>query len=151
MTRVTVLVAALVTALVTSAPALALDYLSVATAAVLYDAPSVKAKPLFVIARDTPVEQIVVAGAWVKVRDSAGDLLFIEKQFLSEKRTVLVRVDSAKIRAEADDQAALSFEAERNVVLELIDKPPAVPAGWVKVRHRGGQAGFVKAGQVWGL
>jgi len=40
------------------------------------------------------------------------------------------------------------FEAERDVVLELVE---AVPGGWVKVRHRDGQSGFLKAPQVWGL
>ncbi|MDP1634047.1 MAG: SH3 domain-containing protein, partial [Gallionellaceae bacterium] len=50
--------------------------------------------------------------------------------------------------AAADDKAALAFEAERDVVLELLE---AVPGGWVKVKHRDGQSGFLKAPQVWGL
>lgn len=138
-------------ALAFAAPAHALDYLSVATAATLYDAPSVKAKPLYVIARDTPVEQVVVTGAWVKIRDSAGDLLWAEKQWLSAKRTVIVRSERAKIRQEPDDAAALVFDAERDVVLEMIEATPTVPAGWVKVKHRGGQIGYAKTKEVWGL
>lgn len=134
-----------------SAPVNAVDYLSVATAATLYDAPSAKAKPLYVIARDTPVEQVVVVGAWVKIRDSAGDLLWIEKQQLSAKRTVIVRIDRAKVRQEPDEQAALSFEAERDVVLELADIASPAPLGWVKVKHRSGQTGYTKTREVWGL
>ena len=132
-------------------PAFALDYLSVATAATLYDAPSVKAKPLYVIARDTPVEQVVVVGSWVKIRDSAGDLLWIEKQLLSAKRTVIVRAERAKARLEPDDQAALSFEAEHDVVLELAELAPQGAPGWVKLKHRSGQTGYVKTKEVWGL
>jgi SH3-like domain-containing protein len=136
---------------VLSTPVSAVDYLSVATASTLYDAPSAKAKALYVIARDTPVEQVVVVGAWVKIRDSVGDLLWIEKQQLSAKRTVIVRVDRAKVRQEADEQAALSFEAERDVVLELADLASPVPLGWVKVKHRSGQIGYTKTKEVWGF
>ena len=129
----------------------AVDYLSVATAATLYDAPSAKAKPLYVIARDTPVEQLVVVGAWVKIRDSAGDLLWIEKQQLSAKRTAIVRVERAKVRYDPDEQAALSFEAERDVVLDLVDLASPAPLGWVKVKHRSGQSGYTRTKEVWGL
>jgi hypothetical protein len=40
------------------------------------------------------------------------------------------------------------FQARRGVALEVIE----LGAGpWVKVRHRDGQIGFVRANQVWGL
>jgi SH3-like domain-containing protein len=55
---------------------------------------------------------------------------------------------SAQVRATPDDQAPLVFEAERDVVLELVE---VVPAGWAKVKHRDGQSGFLRATQVWGL
>lgn len=128
--------------------ALALDYRSVAEATVLYDAPSQKAKPLYAIARGTPVEQVVAVEGWVKVRDQKGDLAWIEKRLLSETRTVIVRADRAQVRAQAEDKAALVFEAAQDVVLDLAE--PAV-AGWARVKHRDGQQGFVKAAQVWGL
>ena len=38
----------------------------------LYDAPSLKAKPLFVIGRDTPFEVIVGVEGWLKIRDASG-------------------------------------------------------------------------------
>jgi SH3-like domain-containing protein len=82
------------------------------------------------------------------VRDSKGDLVWIEKKHLTDKRNVIVRSDRAQVRVAAEDKAALVFEAERDVVLELVE---AVPGGWVKVRHRDGQSGFVKVPQVWGL
>lgn len=131
-----------------SGTASALDYRSVSEAAVLYDAPSQKAKPLFVVAPGTPVEVIVSLDAWVKVRDLKGDLAWIERGQLADKRTVQVRAEGAQIRAEANDAAKLAFEAEADVLLELLE---AAPAGWVKVRHRDGPQGFVKATQVWGL
>ncbi|MBI3095965.1 MAG: hypothetical protein HYY97_13950 [Rhodocyclales bacterium] len=126
----------------------ALDYLSLAEAAPAYDAPSAKAKPLFVVLAGTPVELVVGLDGWSKVRDSRGELIWIEKKHLTDKRNVIVRVDRAQIRTAAEDQAALVFEAERDVVLEFVE---AIPGGWVKVRHRDGQSGFLKMLQVWGL
>lgn len=133
--------------LLLSAPALALDFLSVATPAVLFDAPSTKAKPLFVIHPGTPVERVVSLDGWIKIRDSKGDLAWIEKKYLSETRQVIVVEDRAQIRATADDKAALVFEAERDVVLTLLEALP----GWARVRHRDGQQGFIKSAQAWGL
>ncbi|BAO28527.1 SH3 domain-containing protein [Sulfuritalea hydrogenivorans] len=135
-------------ALAASLPAWALDYRSVAEAAPMYDAPSTKSKPLFVALAGTPVELVVSLDGWSKVRDSRGDLTWIEKKYLAEKRNVIVRFDRAQVRAAADDKAALVFEAERDVVLELLE---AASGGWVRVRHRDGQSGFIKAPQVWGL
>lgn len=130
-----------------AAPCLALDYRSVGETAVLYDAPSQKAKPLFAIAAGTPVEAIVTLDAWVKVRDMKGDLAWIERRQLTDKRTVQLR-ERAPIRTEANESAAQVFEAEADVLLEFVEPGPA---GWVKVRHRDGPQGFVKAAQVWGL
>lgn len=135
-------------ALLMPVPALALDFLSVAEPAVLYDAPSNKSKPRFVVARDTPLEMVVTVGAWVKVRDSAGDLAWIEKASLAPKRTVIVRAERAQARAAAVETAPLVFDAERGVVLDLVETGPA---GWAQVKHRDGQTGFIKATQVWGL
>lgn len=134
--------------LLAAGPALALDYLAVAEAAAMYDAPSQKAKPLYAIARGTPVEVVVSVEGWVKVRDPKGDLAWIEKRHLSDKRTVIVRAGRAQVRAAGDDKAALTFEALQDVVLGLLE--PAAN-GWAKVQHRDGQQGYVKTAQVWGL
>ena len=131
-----------------ASPAQALDYRSLTEAAPVYDAPSAKSKPLFVVLAGTPVELVVSLEGWSKVRDSRGDLVWIEKKYLADKRNVIIRADRAQVRAAAEDKAALVFEAERDVVLEFLE---AVPGGWAKVKHRDGQSGFLKAPQVWGL
>jgi SH3-like domain-containing protein len=138
----------LILALLLPGAAWALDYRSVGETAVLYDAPSQKAKPLFAIAAGTPVEVIVTLDVWVKVRDSKGDLAWIERRQLADRRMLQVRAAPAKIHADASESAALAFEAEPDVLLEWLGPGPA---GWVKVRHRDGPQGFVKIGEVWGL
>ncbi len=146
-----VAVASLGAALLVPGLASALDYRAVTEAAVLYDAPSQKARPLFVIAPGTPVEVIVTLDAWVKVRDMQGDLTWIERRQLGDQRTVQVRGARAQIRAAASESAALVFEAEPDVVVELIEAGQNIPVGWARVRHRDGAQGFVRVFQVWGL
>jgi SH3-like domain-containing protein len=127
----------------------ALDYRSVgAERAILYDAPSAQAKRLFVVGQYYPVEIIVNLDQWAKVRDSAGDLAWVEKKHLSDARMVVVTVARADVRQAADRNAPLVFQAERDVALELVERGST---GWLKVRHRDGQTGFVLATQVWGV
>ena len=126
----------------------AIEYRTVDAVAVLYDAPSQRGSKLFVIRRDTPVEVVVSLEGWSKVRDAAGGLAWIEKKYLSEKRSVIVTVEQAEVRQKAEEGSLLVFEAERNVALEYLE---TVPGGWIRVRHRDGQSGFVRANQIWGL
>jgi SH3-like domain-containing protein len=139
--------AVFLSALLLSGTSAALDFRSVGEATILFDAPSAKAKPLFAIAAGTPVEAIVTLDNWIKVRDMKGDLAWIERRVLNERRMLQVRSE-AQVRENPEDSARLVFEAEADVVLELME-PAAL--GWVKVRHRDGQQGFVKVAQVWGL
>jgi len=126
----------------------AADFRSVQeNAAVLYDAPSRQATPLFVVSRSYPLEVIVNLEAWVKVRDHAGALTWIEKKALSDKRMVLVTAPSVEARQRADEGAPAAFSAAQNVALELLD---VAPAGWLRVRHSDGATGFVRAASVWG-
>ena len=126
----------------------AADYRSVQeNAAVLYDAPSRQATPLFVVSRNYPLEVIVNLEAWVKVRDHAGGLTWIEKKALSDKRMLLVTVPAAEARLRPEDSAPAVFSAAQNVVLELLE---AVPNGWLRVRHSDGASGFMRAASVWG-
>ena len=84
---------------------------------------------------------------WVKVRDSSGSLAWVEKRMLSQQRYVVVIVPLADVYQSADTNSELIFQAEENIVLELLDSEHR---GWVKVRHLSGQVGYVKINQVWG-
>jgi SH3-like domain-containing protein len=123
--------------------------------AVLYDAPSLKAKPLFVYGRDVPMEVLVTVEGWTKVRDSTGTIGWLTGKGLSDKRVLLVRAPTADERANPDEAAAVVFRAEHNVLLELAETATSLSTtatpGWVKVRHRDGQTGYVRIAQVFGL
>jgi SH3-like domain-containing protein len=135
--------------LLVSCAAHAFDFKTVGTHAVLlYDAPSAKGGKLFIAPSGMPLEVMLSYGDWVKVRDAAGDLAWTEARGLSAKRNVIVRVASARVRAAPEENAAVVMTADKNVLLELVD-PDAGP--WVRVRHRDGISGYVKASDVWGI
>jgi len=125
-----------------------MEFFSIAdSAAIMYDAPSLKAGKVFVASRYLPVEAIVKVEGWVKVRDSGGGLAWVEEKALSNKRYVIVTATQVGAYQSADTGSALIFEALQNVVMEWLE--PAMN-GWVKVRHRDGQTGYVRTHQVWG-
>jgi SH3-like domain-containing protein len=147
---ITIAAAMALSALTANFSAMAADYRSVnVAAAVLWDGPSDKAKKIFVAPRGMPVEVVSTLNTWVKVRDFGGDVSWMAGNELSKTRTV-VATTLATARAAAQDTAALSFQAERGVTLELLDAGQAT-AGFVRVKHKDGTIGFVKTSEVWGL
>ena len=125
-----------------------LEYLSIAeNAAIMYNAPSLKADKLYVASRNLPVEAVVRVEGWVKVRDSSGTLAWVEQKMVSDKRYVIVTELQAEVYQEADINSTLVFQAQKDVILEWLGPPLH---GWIKVQHRDGQSGYVKIAQVWG-
>ena len=126
----------------------ALEYLSIAdNAVIMYNAPSIKADKLYVVSRYLPVEAIVRVEGWIKVRDSSGTLSWVEQKAISGKRFVVVIKQQAQVYQAADINSTLLFLAQKDVVFEWLEDSSN---GWVKVRHRDGQSGYVKTTQIWG-
>lgn len=137
-------------------PLAAAEYRATSDApAILYDAPSTKARPLFVYGRDVPMEVLVTVEGWTKVRDAGGTIGWLAGKSVSDKRVLLVRAPTADVRANPDEASPVVFRAEQNVLLDLAEtasSPSTTSApGWVKVKHRDGQVGFVRITQVYGL
>jgi SH3-like domain-containing protein len=138
---------ALAFALITGAAAGA-EFRSAAEAAVvLYDAPSSKARKLFIVNRGYPLEVMVQVEGWVKVRDATGTLAWAESKMLDAARTVLVRAAAVTIRQKPAEDAPSVAEVRRDVLLNVVE--PAA-GGWIQVKHRDGATGFVRAADVWG-
>jgi SH3-like domain-containing protein len=129
-------------------PASALEFRSVAPkAAVLYDAPSVKATKLLLLGKGYPVELLVTLEGWYKVRIASGELAWIEAKDLSPVRTLAVKAARVDVRAEPQDDAQVVFQAEQDVLLELLE----LSGAFARVRHADGETGYVRIDQVWGL
>ncbi len=126
----------------------AVEFVSVGeSSAILYDAPSLQAKKLFVVNRYMPFEQVVSLDSWVKVRDRSGGLYWVEKRALSNKRYVFALPPVLDVRAEPDAGAARVFQVRQQVALEYLE---STGTGWVKVRHQDGDTGYVRSDEVWG-
>ncbi len=126
----------------------AVDFVSVRDAsAILYDAPSTRAKKLFVVNRYMPFEQVVTLHSWVKVRDRSGKLYWVEKRVLSNERYVFALLPLVDVRAAPDAGSPRVFQVRQQVALQLIE---STGTGWVKVRHQDGNVGYVRKTEVWG-
>lgn len=126
----------------------AVDYVSVSESnAILYDAPSTKAKKLFVVNRYTPFEQVITLDGWIKVRDRSGGLYWLEKRVLSNKRYVFALLPLVDVRAAPDPGSPRLFQVRQQVALERLD---STGTGWIKVRHQDGNMGYVRSVEVWG-
>jgi len=126
----------------------AVDYVSVAESnAILYDAPSTKAKKLYVVNRYTPFEQIVTLDGWVKVRDRSGGMYWVEQRVLNDKRYVFALLPLVDVRAAPDIDSPRLFQVRQQVALERLE---STGTGWIKVRHQDGNMGYVRSVEVWG-
>jgi len=128
--------------------ACAIDVRSVAPpAAILYDAPSLKARRLYILNQGYPVEIVVTLEGWYKVRDAAGGLAWVEAKDLSTRKMVMVKVARAEVRKAPEENAPVVFRADQDVLLEVLD----VTDNWAHVKHSDGVAGYIRITQVWGL
>lgn len=115
--------------------------------AILYDALSTKSNRLFILSPRHPLELLVRLTTMTKVRDAEGTVGWVENKDLGDRKHVQVNMTQADVRASANATSALVFEAQRGVLLEVL-APTA--DGWVAVRHRDGQGGFIRAAHVFG-
>jgi SH3-like domain-containing protein len=126
----------------------AVEFKSIGAApAVLYDAPTERGRKVFVAPRGMPLEVVLTNGEWTKVRDAGGDLTWVESKSLVSQRTVVGNTPNAKIRSAPNDASPVVFSMDKGVLLEVVDP---ITSGWIKVKHKDGQVGYVKAADVWG-
>lgn len=129
-------------------PAAALEYRSVGRPALLYDAPSTTAGKVAIAGSGLPLEVVIDAEAWTKVRDHEGRLAWIEKSALNGAKGVMVKAETTTIRQQPRPDAEVVFQAARGVLLEITGEADSY--GWLPVRHVDGLAGWLPAHEVWG-
>jgi SH3-like domain-containing protein len=129
------------------AAAHALEFRSIKESGVLlYDAPALSAKKLFVVSRHYPVEALSQYKNWARVRDATGSIAWVPLNMLSRERWLLVTADEAKVCD--GPNGAVKYRVARDGALALLEAPKN---GWVKVRHRDGGEGYARIGDLWGL
>jgi SH3-like domain-containing protein len=126
----------------------ALEYRSVgAHPGICYDLPQATSKKLAIASRGMPLEIVIDNADWVKVRDSAGKMSWMESKALDKRRTLMVIVPMAEVRLSPDPAAAVLFKVAQSVLLELKQN---TETGWLEVRHPDGISGYIKSTEVWG-
>ncbi len=93
------------------------------------------------------MEVISTIEGWAKVREHGGRIAWMESRALTTRRSVLVSTPTATVREAATEAAAPVFDAKRALLLEMVE----VAGAWVRVRHRDGLSGYLRATEIWGL
>jgi SH3-like domain-containing protein len=134
-------------ALAAAVDAAAIEFRSIAApVAIVHDGPSVRATRTHLVPRGTPVEVLSTIEGWTKVREPGGVLGWVESKTVHAMRTVVVTGNAVLVRRVPAADAPAVFETVSGLVLDWVD----TQGGWVKVRHRDGLEGFVRAADVWG-
>lgn len=115
---------------------------------VLFDAPSDKARKAYIAPAGMPVEVISVLRDWVKFRDLDGDLAWLNREMLSDRRTV-VSTAPVSLRREPRPEAEALFDVDRGVLFDLLEDRPT--GGFARVRYATGEIGYLPVDSVWGL
>ncbi len=117
------------------------------TPAVMFDVPSQRGRKMYIAPPGMPVEIVLVNGEWSRVRDLSGELSWIESRALTNQRNLIVEVPQVTVRATASESGVAVFTAAKGVLLELAEP---ITSSWIKVKHRDGETGYLKASEVWG-
>ena len=115
---------------------------------ILYDAPSDKARKRFIAPAGMPVEVISILRDWVKFRDVEGDLSWVNRDLLSDRRMVITR-EPATLRREPLAEAEPQLDVAADVLFELLDDKPT--GNFARVRFVDGETGFLPVASLWGL
>jgi SH3-like domain-containing protein len=124
------------------------DFVSIGKpSAILYAEPDLHAKKLFVVNQYMPFERIITLRDWVQVRDHSGGLYWVQKRMLSNRKYVYTLRSVVDVHAAPSMTSPLMFRVGLHVAMEWLE---STGKGWVKVRHRDGESGYVRDNDVWG-
>jgi SH3-like domain-containing protein len=125
-----------------------LDYVTTGRPTVLYDAPSTVANKTVVVGPGYPFEVLERNENWLKVRDSTGELSWMESSAAQGKPAVIVTTGTAAVLEQPRSDAPTRYHVSRNVTLERTGE--SGEPGWIKVRHPQGGEGYVRLQDIWG-
>lgn len=99
------------------------------------------------VRRDLPIKVLEVYGDWRRIEDPGGTKGWMLVSLLSDQRTGIVRGEGlAPMRDSPDDNAAIRFRAQPNVV----GRVSRCRDGWCWFDVRG-RAGYIRIDRLWGV
>ncbi|MFQ5915538.1 MAG: SH3 domain-containing protein [Nitrospinota bacterium] len=96
--------------------------------------------------RNYPYKVIERSGKWLKVRDYEGYEEWIYGPLTDEQPAVVVRVKKANIRKGPGMKFPILFRASKGAPFLVLEEE----GKWLKVRHAGGNQGWIFGKLVWG-
>ena len=129
-----------------SAAGLAAEYASVKKDGVnIRSGPDTKYNVVWQVFESFPLEVVKREGKWANVVDFEGDKGWIYETLISSKKTVIVNVDTANMRAGASTDDALVATVKKGVVFDVLE----IKGDWMKLRYKNEITGWMHNSLIW--
>ncbi len=145
--RFAVTVCTVVTALFLAAATVAAgQYVSVKKDGVnIRSKPNTSSEILWEVFKGFPLKVLETKGKWARTVDFEGDKGWIYRPLLSDKKTVIVKVNTANMRIGPGKAYEVVATVKYGVVFTPVDRE----GDWVKVRHDDGTTGWIHKNLLW--
>ena len=129
-----------------AAAGLAAEYVSVKKDGVnIRSGPSTKNNVIWQVFKSFPLEVLKREGRWAYVVDFEGDKGWIYETLVTSKKTVIVNVETANMRAGSSTDDPVIATVKKGVVFE----PLEMNGDWMKVRYKNELTGWMHNSLLW--
>lgn len=124
----------------------AAEYVSVKKDGVnIRSGPSTNDKVIWQVFEDFPLEVIERKGKWAHVVDFEGDKGWIYETLFSNKKTVIVTVDTGNMRSGSSTNDPVIATVKKGVVFEALE----MDGDWIKLRYKNELTGWMHNSLLW--
>jgi len=132
--------------LILTAPVQAAEYVSVKKDGVnIRSGPSTSDKVVWQVFESFPLKVVERKGQWAHVEDFEGDNGWIYETLLSSQKTVIVKVDTANMRAGSSTDDPVIATVKKGVVFDVVQ----MKGDWVKVNYKDELTGWMHNSLIW--
>ena len=124
----------------------AAEYVSVKKDAVnIRSRPSTTSKVIWQVFESFPLQVIKREGKWANVVDFEGDKGWIYETLITNKKTVIVNVETANLRSSSSKDDPIVATVKKGVVFE----PLEMNGDWIKIRYKNEITGWMHNSLLW--
>jgi len=124
----------------------AAEYVSVKNDAVnIRSGPSTKNNVIWQVFENFPLQVINREGKWAKVVDFEGDEGWIYETLISNKKSVIVNVETANMRSGPGTEETVVATVKKGVVFD----PLEMKGDWMKIRYKNEFTGWMHNSLLW--
>lgn len=107
--------------------------------------PTTTSPVLWEVFEGFPYEVVERKDDWAKVKDFEGDSGWIYAPLLSDKKTVIVKVDSANMRSGPGKDSTVIATVKKGVVFDLVGRE----GGWLQLNYKDNLTGWIYNTLLW--